>query len=119
MQDIKLNNTEYLFLVGKQSESAKSYKVRSNKLMPKVAKGSKAKATSTSVKGNMIINDKKCKPKPAKKMKTLNYITVKRSPNCSLKHIMNQKTLIIPSGKRVVASCQNNDIRELMIIDSN
>lgn len=69
--------------VGKVVEPSKDYakaklKVWIGKIMPLIKFG-KAKQKTVAIKATCYINDKECKPTPAKSVKTANFIEVSKS----------------------------------------
>ncbi len=113
LKDLMFNQGEYAYLYEKQKYYAKNFKVRVPKLMPKVPKnGSKVLFNK-----NIFINDAACKPNVFNSITTQGYITIPRSPNCSLQHKADKYGWIYPN-LQLTCNCMNNNIRDLNIIDS-
>ena len=109
--DITLNQNEYAFLVGDQLYYESYMKVRIPKLMPDLI-GSGKEVFNRKI----FLNADKCMPVSNKEVQIQDYITVKRSNQCSLADRAN-KAGFVPDGTRVICLCMNNDYRDMLIID--
>lgn len=110
--DLKLNQNEYCYLTNTDYHSAGSFHVRVPKLMPLML------SPSTKVfNKNIFVNDSACKPSVGNSVSTQTYITVKRSPNCSLAHKAD-KYGIVYAGTKITCTCMNGNFKDLIITDS-
>jgi len=110
--DVTLSQNEYGFLVGKQYYANSTFAITIPKLMPNVTK-----PNTEPFNRNILVNAKDCKPSVGNSIKVQNYITVKRSPNCTLLHKAG-RDYIVPSGTRVECLCTNNNYKNIQIIDA-
>ncbi len=112
LTDITLNQNEYCYLASKQHSSNSSFKVIVPKLMSMITGGSRLAFSSW-----YNDNDPSCQINFSHYVQTQNYITVKRSPNCSLSHKAD-KYGYLAKGTRLTCSCMNGNIKDLVIIDA-
>lgn len=114
LSDLQLNDIEYCFLVGDHSVDSKEFRVRNPKLTPLIDT-SKVDSKNIVFNSSIFINSSKARPSINKKIHTQNYITVKKSNNCTLDHLAING--IIPHNTRVRCICNNNNINDMIIID--
>lgn len=109
--DITLNQNEYAFVVGKQHYTSRYIKVRIPKLMPDLINKKREYFNR-----NIFVNDIWCRPNVNRKIELQDYITVKRSSQCSLIDLADENGYI-PDGARVLCLCMNGNYRDMLIID--
>lgn len=109
---ITLDTYEYCFLVEPTHYLSAQFKVRLPKLVPN---GSNTNTISTSNFNKKIFVN--TTSPTVSNISTQNFLTVPRSTNCSLFHLANPLTGIIPKGTRFRCNCYNNNINDLTIID--
>ena len=116
LSDISLDEIEYCYLVGDQYHGNSSFKVRFPKLMPRTP-GGKQTSVNTRIDKTVLKNDKDTIPNTIMgSIKIQNFITVKRSANCSLIHLADEYG-IIKAGTRLRAQCTSRNIKDAVIID--
>ena len=116
LSDITLDEIEYCYLVGDQYHGSTTFKVRFPKVMPR-AKGDKQTSVNTRVDKTVLKNDTDTIPNTIMAtIKIQNFITVKRSSNCSLVHLANEYGMI-KGGTRLKAQCISRNIKDAVIID--
>lgn len=113
LKDLILNQGEYCYLYEKQKYYARNFKLRVPKFMPNVPQ----KGSRKNFNKNIFINDAACKPNVSSSISTQGFVTVPRSPNCSLQHKADKYGWVYP-GLQLTCNCMNNNIRDLNIIDS-
>ena len=111
--DVVLSQNEYCFLVGWQYYNNSSFHVTIPKLMPSVTT-----PRTEPFNKNILVNAKECKPTVDNTMKVQNYVTIKRSNQCSLYHKIGNEKGQVPSGTGVTCLCMNNNYKDMRIIDS-
>lgn len=112
LTDLQINQIEYCYMTSSQHYSSTSIQVRVPKLMPMLL------PSSTKVfNKNILINDNSCRPHVRNSIKTQSYITVKRSPNCSLAHKADING-IVAAGTNVSCTCMNGNIKDMIVTDS-
>jgi len=84
--DISLNQNEYCFLVGWQHYANSSFRVKIPKLMNSVTS-----PMNDPFNRNILINSKDCKPSVNNTLGVKDYVTIKRSQQCSLGHRIGNK----------------------------
>lgn len=112
LTDLKLNQNEYCYLTNTDHYSADSFQIRVPKLMPLMIP-----ASTKVFNKNIFVNDSACKPAVANSVTTLDHITVRRSPNCSLAHKAD-KNGIVYAGTRITCTCMHGNFKDLIITDS-
>lgn len=110
--DFKLNQNEYCFTVSAQHYSSGTFNIRVPKLMPMLIPSARKIFNK-----NILINDSACKPFVNNSVTTQNYITVRRSPNCSLAHKADIYG-IVHANTGVTCTCMNGNIKDLILTDS-
>lgn len=116
LEDMAIMENEFCFTVEKQYWGNGSFTVTIPKLMPLM--GGSIKTVTSNFNNNIFINDAACKPVTSNSMSTQGFITVPRSPNCSLEHKKSGIDELIPSGTRLVCSCMNKNYKNMTITDS-
>ena len=114
MTSLKLNDIEYCFLVGDQPSSNTEFRVRNPKLTPFI-QGNMTGILNHVFNSSIFNNASQCKPTVDRKISTQNFITIKKSNNCSLEHLAVNG--YIPHNTRVRCICNNNNINDMIIID--
>lgn len=116
LADITLDEIEYCYLVGDQYHGNSSLKVRFPKLMPNVKAGNPT-SVNTRVDKTVLKNSDDTIPNTIMaSIKVQNFITIKRSSNCSLIHLADEYG-IIKSGTRLRAQITSKNIKDALIID--
>lgn len=115
ISDIELNSMEYMFTVGKHHYTDIVLKLSSPKLLP-IINTSRPLTNKVVINKNIFVNETGNRPIPNSVIYINNYISVKRSVNCSLSSLADDDGFI-PSGTRVTCSCLNGDIQQLTITD--
>jgi len=119
VSELELQNTEYCYLVGNQKYYNTTFMVKIPRIMPNVSKKGRE-----SFNKNILVNAPDCKPSVSSSIYTYDYITIKRSPQCSLEDIAtiyarpsDTYPTIIRSGTKLRCSCTNGDYKTLTIVD--
>ena len=110
--NLQINPIEYCYTTKSQHYTSSTFQVRIPKLMPLMLP-----ASTKIFNKNILINDKQCKPNIKNSVKTQSYITVKRSPNCSLEHKADASGMV-PAGTAVSCTCMNGNIKDMILTDS-
>ena len=114
INDLTLDQNEYCILQGTQYYGNSSFNIKIPKLMTNVTS-----PRTDPFNRNIFVNAKDCKPVVSSNLYVQNYITVKKSQQCSLQHkISNNDTKTIPSGTGVTCLCMNGNYRDMVIVDS-
>ena len=113
VSDIALAQYEYCFLKGDQYFNSSSFHVKIPKLMPSVT----PKQTEPFNK-NILVNASTCKPSVNGSIKVQDYVTIKRSRQCSLYHKIGNIKDEVLDGTGVTCLCMNNNYKDIRIIDS-
>lgn len=109
---ITLNQNEYCFLTSRQYYDRREFQVRIPKLMSDISQ-----SKTEYFNRNIFVNASKCKPVAKQTLQTQDYITVRKSDQCSLKPVADINGYVA-KGTRVTCICMNNNIKDMRIIDS-
>lgn len=113
MSGLDLKSYEYVFTYGEHDVNAESFKIIIPKMMPFINNNTIGKAGFNS---HVFVNNKDDRPVISRTVEIQNYITIKKSKNCSLEHVaVNGK---IPNKTRLICMCPSNMISDLTIIDA-
>lgn len=119
VSELELQNTEYCYLVGNQKYTNSSFMVKVPRIMPNISKKGR-----DSFNKNILVNATDCKPSVVSSIYMYDYITVKRSPQCSLQGVAtiyerprDEYPTIIRSGTKLKCLCTNGDYKSLTIVD--
>jgi hypothetical protein len=109
--ELKLDQNENCFTAINQHYNDTYYGIKVPKIMPMLL----PKANKVFNK-NILINDASCKPSINGSVSTQEYITVRRSANCSLAHKANIYG-IVSANTPVTCTCLNGNIKNLVLTD--
>ena len=119
VSDLGLESIEYCYLVGNQKYSNRSFMVKLPRIMPNISKKGR-----DSFNKNILVNASECKPSVSSSLYMSDYITVKRSSQCSLFDVAtiyerptDELPTIIRTGTKLKCICTNGDYKNLTIID--
>ena len=111
--NIDLNLNEYCILHGTQHYNKAYLDIEIPKLMTDVTYPMKE-----TFNRNILINASSCKPVIENNIRVKNYISVKRSSQCSLHNNIVDQHGNIPDKLGLICSCINNNYRNMIIIDA-
>ena len=113
VSDISLDQNEYCVLHGSQKYNNSSFRVRIPKLMTNVTSH-----MNDPFNRNIFVNAKDCKPSINTSLTVKDYITIKKSPQCSLSHNVINDYGDLPNNLGVICLCVNGNYRNMIITDS-
>lgn len=111
--DISLSYNETCFLVGWQYFNNSYFRLKIPKLMPSVTP-----SRVEPFNRNILVNAPDCKPLIGNTISVQNFVTIKRSPQCSLFDRIANDNNEVPDGTGVTCLCLNNNYKDITIIDS-
>lgn len=100
---MELKQLEFARTVGTHKPDDKFFRIRIPRLMVNITKD-KQRAY---IDNTIFLNASECMVHPAHTISTQNYITIPRTPNCNLNHLVREVNdeLIIPDNTPVVCAC--------------
>lgn len=113
ISDVSLSQNEFCSLVGYQYYANTTFKLRIPKLMPSVTS-----PMNDPFNKNILVNASDCKPSVNNTLRVQNYITVQRSPQCSLAHKIVNIRNEVPDGLGITCLCMNGNYKDMAIVDS-
>ena len=113
ISDISLNQNEYCILHGDHHYSNSILKIKIPKLMMNVTAPMRDHFNR-----NILVNANDCKPTVDNTLYVKDYITVRRSSQCSLSYKIKDEHGTVPDGLGVICLCMNGNYRNMIITDT-
>lgn len=113
ISDISLDQNEYCVLYGNHHYSNSNLRIQIPKLMTSVIS-----PVTDPFNRNILVNARDCKPSVDNSLYVKNYITVKRSNQCSLSNNVIDEYGTIPHGLGLICLCMNGNYRNMVVVDS-